>query len=107
MNAFDEFHKSLKAAMQALGDWDGESDFSEAVCKQFERLGEMQDLTKTLELGRGLEADMKRERQHPVTLTEVLAMKLYCDLYMRLKAREYCQSLASADSSGEGVTEGS
>ena len=93
VNAFDEFYKALKAAMRAFGDWDGESDFRGAVAKQFERIGHMRELTKTLDLGCELEADVRRERQHPITLTEVLAMKLYCDFYVRLKAREYIENV--------------
>jgi AbiV family abortive infection protein len=92
-NAFDEFYKALKAAMIAFGDWDGTGDFKSAVKNQFEKIGDMKDLDKTLDLGSNLEADAGRTKHHPITLTEVIAMKIYCDFYMQLKAKEYLENL--------------
>lgn len=91
-NAFGSFYKALKAATQAFGDWDGTSDFKEVAKKQLEKIKEMKDLDKTLDLGMVLEADVKHEKHHPITLTEVVAMKIYCDYYMQLKAREYFEN---------------
>jgi hypothetical protein len=33
-NAFDEFFKSFKGAMESFGDWDGEGDFKEVMLRQ-------------------------------------------------------------------------
>jgi hypothetical protein len=88
-NAFGEFYKALKQAMRSLGDWDGTSDFKEAVKKQYEKIGEMKDLDKTLDIGLELEADTMHEKPHPITMTEVIAMKIYCDYYIQLKTKEY------------------
>lgn len=92
-NAFGSFYKALQAATRSFGDWDGTSDFKVAVKAQFAKISEMTDLEKTLDLGATLEADVKHEIQHPITLTEVLAMKIYCDYYIQLKAKEYFENL--------------
>ncbi len=92
-NAFESFYKSLKNAAQAFGDWDSTADFKEVMKKQFEKIGDMKDLDKTLDLATALEADVKHEKQHPITLTEVVAMKIYCDYYMQQKAKEYFEKI--------------
>ncbi len=92
-NAFGSFYKALKAATRAFGDWDGTSDFKEVAKKQLEKIKEMKDIDKTLDLGMALEADVKHEKHHSITLTEVIAMKIYCDYYMQLKAKEYFENL--------------
>lgn len=93
VNSFDEFHKALKAAMKAFGDWDGTSAFKEAVKGQYKKIGATKELDEALDLGAALDADEKRQKQHPITLTEVVAMKIYCDYYMQLKAKEYFAEL--------------
>ncbi len=93
VNAFEEFYHALKIAMKIFGDWDGASNFEEAVRKQYEKVGEIKDVEKTLNLGLALEADEKRQKHHPITLTEVLAMKIYCDHYIQIKAREYFENM--------------
>ena len=104
VNAFEEFYKALKATMRAFGDWDGTGDFKEAVKNQYEKIGEMKDLEETLNLGSALEADIQRQKHHPITLTEVIAMKIYCDYYMQLKAKEYFENLKE-DQEDASVTE--
>lgn len=91
-NAFESFYKALKAALKAFKDWDGESDIKEIVKKQFEKIGEMKDLDKMLDLASALETDVKHEKQHSITLTEVISIKIYCDYYMQLKAKEYFEN---------------
>jgi hypothetical protein len=49
----------------------------------------MKDLDKTLDIGLELEADTMHEKPHPITMTEVIAMKIYCDYYIQLKTKEY------------------
>jgi AbiV family abortive infection protein len=90
-NAFDEFFKSLKSALLIFGDWDGKSDLKEAVHKQFAQLGDLQDLDKTIKLG--VDMDLKKGKTPRITLTEVAAMKLYTDVYIQLKARDYFKNL--------------
>jgi hypothetical protein len=101
VNAFDEFYEALRETMKTLGDWDGESDFKAAVKAQLEEIGERGDLDKILDLGRDLVADDTKSRLHPITLTEVVTMKMYCDYYMQLKAREYFENLMKAASDSE------
>lgn len=93
VNAFEEFYNALRSAMLSFGDWDGKSNFKDAVMKQYEKIGDMKDLENTLKLGEALEVDAARKKHHPITLTEVIGMKIYCDYYMQLKAREYFQNL--------------
>ncbi len=89
VNAFDEFYKALKHAMIALGDWDSKADFMNAVKNKLKEVGELKEIDRTLQLGKMLDEDEKREKYHPITLTEVIAMKVYCDYYVQLKARDY------------------
>lgn len=88
VNAFEEFYKALKAGMLALGDWDEQDDFLEAVKRQFSNIGDMKGLDETLALGTALEVDTGRQKVHPITLTNVVAMKVYCDYYILHKSRE-------------------
>lgn len=91
-NAFEQFWLALKCALVVYGDWDGTSDVKEAIKKQYEKIGEMSDLEKTVDLAIALDLDEKKQRMHPITLTEVIAMKLYCDYYLILKINEYFKS---------------
>ncbi len=100
-NAFGSFYKALKAAARAFGDWGGITDFKEVIKKQLEKIKEMKDLDKTIDLGIALDADVRHEKHHPITLTEVVAMKIYCDYYMQLKAKEYFENLKDDDSGSE------
>jgi AbiV family abortive infection protein len=101
VNAFDEFYEALRETMKTLGDWDGESDFKAAVKAQLEEIGERGDLDQILDLGQDLVADETKSKLHPITLTEVVTMKMYCDYYMQLKAREYFEILMKAASGPE------
>jgi hypothetical protein len=89
VNAFGEFHNALKEAMRVFGDWDGTGNFSNDAGRAYEGLADLTDFKKTLELGAALEADVKHEKSHPITLTEVVGIKIYCDDYLQRKAREY------------------
>jgi len=84
--AFIAFYLSLKDAMKISGDWDGTTDFIEAVKKVFSQFGEFQDMEKLLALGEELVAAKKGEDTEPVTLTEVFGMKIYVDVYFDLLA---------------------
>lgn len=99
VNSFDEFYKALQEAMKTLGDWDGVIDFKEAVKIQFKKIGDMTDLEKTLDLGLKLHLDTERKKHHPITLTEVVAIKIYCDYYIQLKAKEYFEKIDKLEGS--------
>jgi len=89
-NAFEQFWISFKEALRAHGDWDGKSDIKAAIKKQFEAIpAELKDLDKTIDLALALEEDDKRQKIHPITLTEVVAMKGYGDTYLHLKIAEH------------------
>jgi hypothetical protein len=105
VNAFEEFYNALKAAMQSFDDWDGKKDFIDAVMKQYEKIGDMKDLEKVLKLGKALEEDVVRKRHHPITLTEVLGMKIYCDYYIQLKAKQYFQDIKDKEGDNESQEE--
>ncbi len=92
-NAFESFYKALKGAARSFGAWDGKSDFKQAIKKEFEKIGDMKDLEKTLDLAMALEDDTTRDKPHPITLTEVITIKVYCDYYIQQKAKEYFAEL--------------
>jgi AbiV family abortive infection protein len=91
-NAFNEFFKALKAAMIAFGDWDGKSDLKAAILNQFKILGDFKELDAIIQTG--IDFDPSRGNPPNITLTEIAAMKLYCDVYIQLKAKEYMEKLA-------------
>lgn len=98
-NAFHEFFKSLKSALLIFRDWDGKSDLKGVVRRQFAQLGDFQDLDRIIQFG--LDMDLEKRKAPRITLTEVTAMKLYTDVYIQLKARDYFQSLKNQSKSGK------
>jgi len=89
-NAFEEFYNALKCAMKALGDWNESGNFKECVTEQYKEIGNTQELNRILDLAAELDADERKEKAHgEITLTEVIAMKMYCDVYILRKAHEY------------------
>jgi hypothetical protein len=87
-NAFNEFFKAFKAALIALGDWDGKSDLKQAILTQFKGVSEAG--AKELEAMIQTATDFDPALGNPpnITLTEIAAMKLYCDVYIQLKANQ-------------------
>lgn len=96
-NAFEAFYKALKSAAKFFGDWDGKGDFLAVIKTQLVKVKDMKDLEKTFALAKALEEDERHQKHHPITLTEVIAMKLYCDVYVQLKAKEYFEKLKDED----------
>lgn len=96
-NAFEAFYKALKSAARFFGDWDGKSDFLVVIKTQLAKIKDMKDLEKTFALAKALEEDERHQKHHPITLTEVIAMKLYCDVYVQLKAKGYFEKLKAKD----------
>lgn len=96
-NAFEAFYKALKSVAKFFGDWDGKSDFLAVIKTQLARVKDMKDLENTFVLAKALEEDERHQKHHPITLTEVIAMKLYCDVYVQLKAKEYFEKLKDED----------
>jgi hypothetical protein len=92
-NAFNEFFKAFKAALIAFGDWDGKSDLKVAILNQFKSLGDFKELDAIIQTG--IDFDPSRGNPPNITLTEVAAMKLYCDVYIQLKAKEYMEKFAA------------
>ena len=95
VNAFQEFFRALKAAFLAAGDWDGKGDFREAARMAFRSLGDFSELDQAVEKGLALEPAPKKS--DAITLTDVVTMKLYCDLYMQVQAKKYMDLVARAD----------
>lgn len=98
-NAFESFYKALKIAARFFGDWDGKSNFLEVIKTELTKVNDMKELEKTFILAKTLEEDVRHEKHHPITLSEVVAMKYYCDVYVQLKAKEYFEKRKD----GEGV----
>lgn len=96
-NAFEAFYKALKIAAKFFGDWDGKSNFLEVIKKELMKIKDMKELEKTFTLAKELEDDLLHQKHHPITLSEVVAMKLYCDLYIQLKAKVYVEKLKDED----------
>ena len=90
-NAFEEFFKAFKCAFAIFCDWDEKGDLKEAAHKQFAKLGDFTELDKTVQMG--LDMNLERGKVPRITLTEVIAIKLYIDVYINMKASEYFENL--------------
>ncbi|MCX6755282.1 MAG: AbiV family abortive infection protein [Candidatus Nomurabacteria bacterium] len=89
VNAFSEFFKAFKEALTGLGDWDGKTDLLETSKKIFEKdFPAFKQLEATIQIGLNLKLE-QGDLLYNITLTEVVAMKIYCDFYIKLKARDY------------------
>lgn len=101
VNAFEEFWKAFRLALQATADWDGTEDLKVAAARQ---LGEILQTTENLEtyidLGTRLEEAKAGTGEFPeITLTEIVGMKLYCDLYLLKVSRRHFEKYAASKSS--------
>lgn len=89
-NAFEQFFVSLKTALEVNGHWDGNAATlkAAAVAQLTPMLKKTDNLEATIELG--LQLDQAKTTGHfpAITLTEVMAIKLYCDLYFTRLANE-------------------
>ena len=99
-NAFTYFFTALKTLLLASGDWDGVEDLKSSVVEQLGELFPPQNLSNYIECGMQLE-----NRDNPsmrITLSEVIQMKNYCDIYINLLAvREFDRHRNLSDSSEE------
>ena len=99
-NAFAYFFTALKTLLLANGDWDGDTDLTSAVVDQLGEFFPPQNLSNYIDWGMQLE-----NRDNPsirITLTEVIGMKNYCDIYFNLSAeKEFIRHRNLADSSEE------
>ena len=99
-NAFAYFFTAFKTLFLANGDWDGIADLESAAAEQLSEFFPPQNLNDCIEWGMQLE-----NRNNPskrITLTEVIQMKNYCDVYFYLSAeREFVRHRNHTDSSEE------
>ena len=83
-NAYDCFYKCLKYAMQYNGDWDGQSSFPRRL-EQFLsslNIGE-EETNKHMKIGEQFEVFPPNPKD--ITLSEVGAIKIVCDAYLKKK----------------------
>lgn len=99
-NAFAYFFMALKTLLLASGDWDGVRDLKVTTADQISEFSPVQNLSNYIEWGMQLE-----KRDNPtkrITLTEVIDMKICCDVYFHLLAeRELIRRKDLADSNEE------
>lgn len=89
VNAFEEFFQSFKVGLIEWGLWDGKADLVEvAKLVLNKQLTTTENLEKTLLIGINMtHGEIQSTEQ--ITLTEVFAMKLYCDLlFLELAQRK-------------------
>jgi AbiV family abortive infection protein len=98
-NVLVEFYLVMREAMAAYGDWDGKDEtFNQAVDKVLQPLGGgaefaamAKDLVEAAELTR-----QGQNKTRPITLEDVAKMKVICDAYLNLKARQDMQEQIAA-----------
>src|SRR3989344_3792 len=88
LNAFESFYTAFKKGFQTSGDWDGLSDFKGAVELRLQFLNSTSALRECIELGEEQQKSPTKQTVKPITLTEVFAMKLCCDAYFQVLAKE-------------------
>ena len=99
-NAFAYFFIAFKTLFLANGDWDGITVFKSAAAEQLSEFFPPQNLNNHIEWGIQLENRNNPSRR--ITLTEVIQMKNYCDVYFYLSAeREFDKHRNLTDSSEE------
>jgi len=91
LNAFEQFFQAVKIAMKTNGHWDGQSDLKIALHKQISWFyrNRTTDIDKMIDLA--LEVEVEHRASQEITLTEVIAMKTYCDVYFLKLAKDYEQ----------------
>jgi AbiV family abortive infection protein len=84
LNAFEQFWKCFQETLTASGYWDGKSDLKVAAAAALqETLSDTSELQSHIDLGLRFDAAMpKPEGLRKITLTEVIGMRLYCDLLL-------------------------
>ena len=87
LNAYNCFYQAFKEAFLTSGDWDGKSDFKEAVHRQFAKLEDFRNLDEVIDSGEDQAKSPTRSPKTPITLTEILALKMYCDIYLEIIAK--------------------
>jgi AbiV family abortive infection protein len=93
-NAFDAFYSAFKGAFLVTGDWDGKSSFKEAVKTQFTSiLSDLSSLMECVDIGEELQTSSTHQPKKEITLTEVFAIKLYCDVYLFKQAKKSISKL--------------
>jgi AbiV family abortive infection protein len=82
LNAFEQFWTCFRETLRAS--WDGESDLKAAATAALQEvLSDTTELHSHIDLGIQFDAAMpKPERLRQITLTDVIGMKLYCDLLL-------------------------
>jgi hypothetical protein len=91
-NLLVDFHLVLKEAMKAYGDWDGnEETFDAAIDATFQAIKADSDYVSSLhDLVEVARMTMRGENKtRPVSMEDVLKVKIACDLYLIIKARTH------------------
>ena len=99
-NAFAHFFAAFKTLFLANGDWDGVADLKSAAAEQLSEFFPPHNLNNYIKWGIQLENRNNPSRR--ITLTEVIQMKNYCDVYFCLSAeKEFDRHRNLTDSSEE------
>jgi AbiV family abortive infection protein len=90
LNAFEQFWCCFEEFLKVTKHWDGQSDIKEAASQALsDLLSETNELHAYLERGLQFDAAASKQTEFPrITLTEVIGMKLYCDLLLLKSAVE-------------------
>ena len=91
MNSFEQFYLSLKTALAKNAHWDGKTDLVAAVFAQIKWLykGDMESLKEVF--GLAAEIESAHQSSKPITLSEVMIMKSFCDIYFLKLAKAYIE----------------
>ena len=98
-----EFFESLREGLTAYGDWNGNSaEFEMAVGRVFTEMQAGSEFVAHLqEMVRLADEVRERKATKPVTLEEVVKMKVFCDWYFLTRARDEIHRRTKAKSNEE------
>ena len=87
LNSFEQFYLSLKKALELNGLLDGKADLKEVLYNQINWMykGDRSKIDKIVDLGE----QIIKSHSGKVTLTEVISIKTYCDIYFIKSAKEF------------------
>lgn len=97
-----DFYNALKIGCEIFGDCGKNESFKNVIPKILEKyLKTEDDLLERVKLAEEIEKDGKASRK--ITLTDVIAMKMYCDLYLGEKANSEITKRFKKDQQAEKI----
>jgi AbiV family abortive infection protein len=98
INAFEKFYISFVGLMKYFFNYDGKSDLVSFTAPIMdEMIKGIDNFTEVIGMGVDLQANRLDMVKHPITLTEIIAMKMYCDVIIFTLAKKTIRGKGKKD----------